>query len=106
MDNDTTHQEVSLEGRRTALDRNGNRVVKIGKYWFSTDFNRFWELLSDGDDDQIIYSYLRFGDRIYSVSRPHFKRKSRLGAAKYFEKMRMCFLDPEIQKVYQEGDVS
>ncbi len=92
---------VSLEGLPTALDCNGNKLVKIGKYWFSTDVNRFWELLNQDEDEYIVFMMCLYNSRIFSTNKRYFMRRTRRTVYQQFEKKRMVFIDPASQRVYQ-----
>ncbi len=82
------------------VDKSGNRLTKIGHYWMSDNFDRFWQLITEHPDKYIILSSGSNG-KVYSKTKA-FIARSRLAAAKKFQEREWRFLDPETQIAYPE----
>lgn len=83
-----------------AEDKYGNTLVKIGKFWYSNDFNRFWQMVKEDfeQDEYVIVARVQDG-RVFSKQRRaiinnHKWWKRRLESGWY------VFFDHTIQQVY------
>lgn len=95
-------REAVWKNAPKAVDQFGNKLVKIGHYWCSSDFQRFWDLAIEESEDSTYIVVVRVSDgRFFSRPRSSIRRAMR------YWKRRMDtgwygFVDPVIQVTYQE----
>ena len=49
-----------------AVDKFGNKLIKIGHYWCAFDFNRFWQLAVDESEEEPFYKMAIYMPGYYS----------------------------------------
>lgn len=84
-----------------AVDKYGNKLIKVGHYWCAYDFNRFWQLVMDESEDKQFIIIVRVSDgRFYSKPRSAIKR-GRKSWERRIKSGWYIFVEPLVQQVYQ-----
>ena len=61
-----------------AVDKFGNKLIKIGHYWCAFDFNRFWQLAVDESEEEQYIIVVRVAEgRFFSRTRSSIRRGKR-----------------------------
>lgn len=97
---DPEKRETRLREAPKGMDQFGNPLLKLGHYWCSSDFTRFWQLVVDesADDEHVIV--VRVCD-----AKPFSRARHEIRRAKRYWKRRLetqwyMFVDPVTQTPY------
>lgn len=98
FEDDPEARELVWKTAPRAEDKYGNKLIKIGHYWCSYDFNRLMQIATESKEEFVIIVRVADG-RYFGKQRQSFTRgrndwRRRLSTGWY------CYVDPEIQQVY------
>lgn len=93
-------REARLRDSPKGIDQFGNPVIKLGHYWCSSDFNRFWQLAVDESEEDDYIIVVRVCDaKPFSRARHEIRRAKRYWKRRLDTKWYM-FVDPITQTPY------
>ncbi len=93
-------REARLRDSPKGIDQFGNPMIKLGHYWCSSDFNRFWQLAVDESEEDDYIIVVRVCDaKPFSRARHEIRRAKRYWKRRLDTKWYM-FIDPITQTPY------
>ncbi len=93
-------REARLRDSPKGIDQFGNPMIKLGHYWCSSDFNRFWQLAVDESEEDDYIIVVRVCDaKPFSRARHEIRRAKRYWKRRLDTKWYM-FVDPITQTPY------
>ena len=93
-------REARLRDSPKGIDQFGNPMIKLGHYWCSSDFNRFWQLAVEESEEDDYIIVVPVCDATPFARARHDRRRAKRYWKRRLDTKWYMFIDPITQTPY------